>query len=264
MSKNLEGKTALITGASKGVGEAIAELLGSYKMKIGLMARSTEKLDNVAKKIQQAGGQALVLTTDLKNQHEIENALAKIKQEYGFVDILINSAGIGHRGFWNDLSLETDLETFSVNYHAPVILIRHLLPKMLTDNKGQIINVNSIAGLYSAPYQGSYAASKCALVAYVESLAFELENTKVKMSTIFPGPIDTEFLNGKNFTSFKKSPDMVSAKYIAKKIFSLIEKPKERLFIGSPAKLLATKIAFFHPRLFRKIIENKNPPPEHI
>ena len=263
MSINLKGKTVLITGASKGVGEAIADLLGQYKMNIGLMARSTEKLNNVANKIQQAGGQALVLKTDLKNQNEIENSIAKIKQEYGFVDFLINSAGIGHRGFWKDLSLETDIETFSVNYHAPVILIRHLLPDMLQENKGQIINVNSIAGLYAAPYQGSYAASKCALVAYVESLAYELGDTKVNMSTIFPGPIDTEFLNGKNFPSFKNSPDMVSAKFIAEKIFSLIEKPKERLFIGSPAKLLATKIAFFHPRFFRKIIEKKNTLPDH-
>ena len=264
MSNNLEGKTALITGASKGVGEAIAEIFGKHKMKIGLIARSAKKLNHVARKVKEAGGQALVLKTDLKNQHEIENALAKIKQEYGFVDFLINNAGIGYRGYWNDLSLEKDLETFSVNYHAPVILIRHLLPDMLSENKGHVININSIAGLYAAPYQGSYAASKSALVAYVESLAFELENTKVKISTIFPGPIDTDFLNGRNFISFKKSPDMVTAKYIAEKIFSLIEKPKERLFIGSPAKLLATKIAFFHPRFFRKIIEKKNTPPEHI
>ena len=85
----------------------------------------------------------------------------------------------------------------------------------------------------------------------------------LKYYIVITSPIDTEFLNSKNFSSFKNSPDMVSAKFIAEKIFSLIEKPKERLFIGSPAKLLATKIAFFHPRFFRKIIEKKNAPPGH-
>ena len=136
MLSNLEGKTALITGASKGVGEAVAELFGQHKMKIGLIARSQEKLNQVAEKIEKAGGQALVLTTDLRNRQEIENAVAKIKQEYGFVDFLINSAGIGYRGFWNDLSLESDLDTLAVNFTAPVILIRHLLPDMLKENKG--------------------------------------------------------------------------------------------------------------------------------
>ena len=264
MTSKLKGKTALITGASNGVGEAVAELFGRHKMKVGLVARSLEKLNLVAEKIQKEGGHALVLRTDLRNRQEIENAVAKIKQKFGFVDFLINSAGIGYRGFWDDFSLESDLDTLAVNYTASVILIRHLLPDMIRENKGQVININSVAGLYAAPYQGSYGASKAALVAYVESLAFELKNSKVQMSSIFPGPIDTEFLNRKNFTSFKKSPDIVSAKYIAEKVISLIEKPRERLFVGSIVKLLATKIAFFHPKFFRKIIEMKNAPPERI
>lgn len=262
MTSKLGGKTALITGASEGVGAAVAELFGQHKMKIGLIARSEEKLRAVAEKIQKSGGQALVLPVDLRIREDLETAITETKQKLGFVDFLINNAGIGFRGFWNDLSLQSDLDTLSVNYTAPVILIRHLLPDMLRENKGHIININAIGGLYAAPYQGAYGASKCALIAYAESLAFELENSKVEMSSIFPGPIDTEFLSKKNYATYKKSPDLVSAKYIAEKVVSLIEKPKERLFIGSVVKLLATKIAFFYPKFFRKIIEMKNAPPE--
>ena len=262
MTNKLQGKTALITGASEGVGEAVAKLFGKHRMRVGLIARSEEKLKIVAEKIEKKGGHALVLPADLRIREDIERVIAETKQKFGFVDFLINNAGIGFRGFWNDLSLESDLDTVSVNYTAPVILIRHLLPDMLKENKGQIININAIGGLYAAPYQGAYGASKCALVAYAESLAFELENSKVNISSIFPGPIDTGFLSKKNYATYKEAPDIVSAEYIAEKVMSLIEKPRERLFIGSIVKLLATKVAFFYPQFFRKIIEMKNTPPE--
>ena len=262
MTNKLQGKTALITGASEGVGEAVAKLFGKHRMRVGLIARSEEKLKVVAEKIEEKGGHALVLPADLRIRGDIERVIAETKQKFGFVDFLINNAGIGFRGFWNDLSLESDLDTVSVNYTAPIILIRHLLPDMLKENKGQIININAIGGLYAAPYQGAYGASKCALVAYAESLAFELENSKVNISSIFPGPIDTGFLSKKNYATYKEAPDIVSAEYIAEKVMSLIEKPRERLFIGSIVKLLATKVAFFYPQFFRKIIEMKNTPPE--
>ena len=101
-----------------------------------------------------------MVPADLRIRGDIERVIAETKQKFGFVDFLINNAGIGFRGFWNDLSLESDLDTVSVNYTAPVILIRHLLPDMLKENKGQIININAIGGLYAAPYQGAYGASK--------------------------------------------------------------------------------------------------------
>ena len=142
MTNKLQGKTALITGASEGVGEAVAKLFGKHRMRVGLIARSEEKLKVVAEKIEKKGGHALVLPADLRIREDIERVIAETKQKFGFVDFLINNAGIGFRGFWNDLSLESDLDTVSVNYTAPVILIRHLLPDMLKENKGQIININ--------------------------------------------------------------------------------------------------------------------------
>ena len=195
MNKSFQGKSALITGASEGVGRAIAETLGPLKMNLGLLARSQEKLEQVAETVSRAGSQAFILKGDLRDRARIESIADEFKGKFGFPDFLINNAGIGVRSYWEDTNLESELDTTKVNYIAPMILIRAFLPSMLKADKGHIININTIGGLYSAPYQGAYCASKWALISYTESLAFELENTKVSISTIFPGPIDTNFLN---------------------------------------------------------------------
>ena len=165
MKKKLRGKTALITGASEGVGRAIAEVLGRYEMKLGLVARSRDKLEEVAKKVNKSGSEALILETDLRDSSAIKDAVKKFKAEFGVVNFLINNAGIGFRDYWGNISLKSELDTMAVNYTAPVILIRSLLPDMLKICKGHIININSIAGLYAAPYNSSYCASKSALTA---------------------------------------------------------------------------------------------------
>lgn len=264
MKKHLQKKTALITGASTGVGKALAETFCGYNMKLGLLARSPEKLKTVAEHVTAAGSEALILSADLRDRKAVENAALQFKNKFGVPDFLINNAGIGYRGFWSDISLQSELDVMTVNYTAPVILIRSLLPDMLKAGKGHIININSIAGLYAAPYQSAYCASKSALLAYSECLAYELENIDVHITTVFPGPIDTDFLNGKNFENFRNSSDMVSPKNIAEIVLSAIRNPEERVFVGPTWKPLAVKIANLYPRFFRKLIEKKNKPPEKL
>ena len=264
MKEKLQGKTALITGASEGVGRAIAEALSHYEMKLGLVARSQKKLTEVAKNVDRNGSEAVILRADLRVQSEIEGIIEQINTKFGALSFLINNAGIGFRGYWGGISMQSELDTMAVNYAAPVTLIRSLLPDMLKAGKGHIININSIAGLYAAPYSGAYCASKSALTAYVESLAYELENTNVHISSLFPGPIDTRFLSYPNFENFKKSPGIVSPSYIAQKVLSVIASPRERIFIGSLFKLIAVKIANLNPRFFRKVIEKKNKPPKNF
>jgi len=262
--EKLLGKTALITGASEGVGQAIAEAFSRYNMKLGLLARSQDKLDQIAETVNRNGSEAIILKADLKNRPAIEDAIEKFKGEFGVLDFLINNAGISVRGYWSNISLDSELDIMAVNYAAPVTLIRAVLPDMLKSKKGHIVNINTIGGLYAAPYNGAYCASKWALLAYVESLAYELESTNVHISSLFPGPIDTRFLSNPNFENFRKSPNIVSPNYIAQKVLSVIDSPKERVFIGSLFKLLVVKIANFNPRFFRKIIEKKNTPPQKL
>jgi short-subunit dehydrogenase len=264
LKKKLKGKTVLVTGASEGVGKAVAQVFSHYEMKIGLIARSHDKLAEVAKNVEQNGSEVAILKTDLRVQSEIKKSVDECNNKFGVVNFLVNNAGIGFRGRWGDISLESELDTMAINYTAPVTLIHSLLPDMLRINAGHIININTIGGLYTAPYNGAYCASKSALLAYVESLAYELENTSVNISSLFPGPIDTKFLNNPNFTDFKKSPDIVSPNYVAQKVLSVIASPRERIFIGSLLKFFAVKIANFNPRFFRKIIEKKNKPPVNL
>lgn len=264
LEEKLKDKVVLITGASKGVGMAIAERLSSYAMKIGLLARSTQQLNYLQKQINAAGSEAMVLCADLRNQADIERAVFMFIEKFGTPDFLINNAGIGTRGFWEDISLERELEITDVNYKAPLILMRLLLPKMLIAGRGHIININTIGGMYPAPYQGAYCASKAALLTYVTSLAYELEHRNIYMTSIFPGPIDTNFLDNANFEGFKKSKEIISPYELADKVLLVINQPKERVFMGSFLKLFAVKIASLHPRFFRRVIEAKNSPPQRL
>src|SRR3990167_552547 len=116
MQSKLKDKTALITGASRGIGKAIVEELSRYSMKLGLLARSEDQLNNVAKYVSDSGSEAFVLKADLNNLKDIEKVAGVFKQKFGAPDYLINNAGIGARGFWIDLSLDEELEITTVNY----------------------------------------------------------------------------------------------------------------------------------------------------
>ena len=180
------------------------------------------------------------------------------------MDFLVNNAGIGARGFWKDLRYETEQDIMRVNYLAPVFLIRLLLPTMLDQGRGHIININSAAGLYSSPYLGAYCASKSALMAYSSSLSYELESTSVRLTNICPGPIQTEFLDGPNFENFKKAPDLVTPEWVADIVLSVIDKPVETVVVGTWVRRLALKVAAMAPQFFRGIIEKKNSPPASV
>lgn len=265
MKDKLQNKIALITGASKGIGRAISEALSSHNMKLGLMARSEEKLKEVAERVNSAGSEALVLSVDLKDQKAIAEAVCELKQKFGLPHFLINNAGVGVRGLWNDIPLDSELDVMAVNYTAPVILIRLLLPGMMQADRGHVININAIGGIYAAPYQGIYCASKAALLAYSSSLAYELEKTNVNISSvILSGPVDTDLLNATNFQSFKNFKGVIAPELVAESVLSVIQTPKETVCVGPSWKLLLARISNFRPGFFRKLIEKKNTPPEQL
>jgi len=262
LSKILVGQTALVTGASKGIGRAIAERLSQYKMKLGLLGRSTERLEEVAAVARENGSEPLGLTVDLTKRKEVEHVVLQFKDAFGAPSILINNAGIGDRRYWMDHSIDNDLDMMAVNYSAPILLTRLLLPDMLKNKfGGRIININSMAGLYTSPYTGAYCASKAALLAYFTSLAHEMKSTPVTISSIFMGPVDTDFISQPGFECFKNKRSMLKPADMAEKVMNTIQYPKERVFVGSLTEFLATKIVGLNPVFFRGAIESRNPPP---
>ena len=265
MYGKLRGKKALITGASKGIGRVIAEELSSYGVKVALLARSKDKLDDVVERITRSGNEALALKSDLRDKASILSAIIEYKKQFGSLDFLINNAGFGVRRLWQDIPLNMELEMMAVNYLAPVILIRHFLPDMLHRDTGHIVNINSFAGIYSAPYQGAYAASKSALVSYATSLAYELEKTNVHISSVFLGPTDTEFIRSahdEDWVDNHKKSKLNTTKNVAKVVVSTLVNPKESVVVESPLMLLAARLTNLNPRLARKLIEKKHTPPK--
>jgi short-subunit dehydrogenase len=198
MRKKLEsyqGLTALVTGASSGIGRALALRLAGRGARLALLARREAELAVVAAAVRQAGGEALVLPCDLGDRGRIEAACARALESLGSVDLLVNNAGYGgHRLFleWDADDME---RVMRVNYLGSLHVTRCLLPAMAERRRGWIVFVSSVAGRIGTPGESAYAASKFALTGLAEALSVEVEDAGVHVLTVFPGVIDTPFFD---------------------------------------------------------------------
>ena len=229
------GKTALITGASSGIGAAAATSLAAKGLKVILVARRQEKLAQLAREISALGGQALVMPADLSTPQGVDQLVRDLFQKGISVDVLVNNAGFGWYGYYSDMSFATAQEMLQVNVSAVIQLTRLLLPGMLERRSGHIINIGSIAG--SMPNQGVaiYAASKAFLDAFTTSLHRELRGSGVQVSVVRPGPVKTEF-----FQTARTLPEggsvpaerfAVSAERVAGSIVHLLDHPRRVVFV---------------------------------
>jgi short-subunit dehydrogenase len=189
------GKTALITGASSGIGEATAYKLAAKGMRVLLVARRVERLEQIVAKIKQDGGHAEVIKTDLSRERQRQNLFKKVTTKFGNLDILINNAGLGWYGYTADMPWKTAEQMLQVNIGAMVQLTLLFLPEMQKRNAGHIINISSIAG--KMPNQGisMYGATKSFMDSFTTSLFRELKGTHVHVSVVRPGPVTTEFFD---------------------------------------------------------------------
>lgn len=196
MSAALEEKVVLITGASAGIGEALAIALSQQfpGIRLVLAARRAERLAVVAEQCEKAGAEVQVVPTDLA-QPEQAIALAEAAlQAFGRVDVLVNNAGYGQMGPVELLSHEAMQQQFSVNLIGPIALTRALIPAMRSQGGGRILNISSLGGRLAFPFVGLYSASKFALEGISDVLRMELEPFNIQVSVIEPGPVETEFV----------------------------------------------------------------------
>lgn len=189
----LQGKTALVTGASSGIGAATALRLARGGMNVVLTARRLEQLERVAAQIDAAGGRARVAPADLAQPEERRGLLARVRREFGAIDVLVNNAGFGWYGYAAEMPLELAAQMLRVNVEAGTHLTLALLPEMRARGSGHIVNVSSIAG--NLPSQGVtlYSATKAYLNAFTAGLVRELRGTGVAVTAVLPGPVDTAF-----------------------------------------------------------------------
>ena len=187
----LEGKTALVTGASSGIGYAIARRFGDEGVHVGLVANSQlEKAEELADKIVADGGDAFAVRANLTDVEDIGRLVATALEKLGHIDILVNCAGVFYIRLLGELSEDEWDTTLDVNVKGPFFLTQKVVPHMVEQNAGNVIFVGSIFGPRGVPGAASYGASKAALHGLTECLAIELAPT-IRVNAVAPGNIDT-------------------------------------------------------------------------
>nr|WP_237535746.1 SDR family oxidoreductase [Streptomyces sp. SID3343] len=188
-------RTALVTGASSGIGAAMARMLAARGVTLVLVARRTELLDKLAAELRAAHGiKAVALTADLTDPgqvHEVEELIAG--GEYP-IELLVNNAGIGNTGAFVEQTAQAAHDRILLNTVAPTRLCRAALPAMLEARRGGILNVSSLSCRLPSPHLATYAATKAFVTSFGESLAAELRGTGVRVTTLLPGLTRTEII----------------------------------------------------------------------
>jgi NAD(P)-dependent dehydrogenase (short-subunit alcohol dehydrogenase family) len=189
MTNSLNGKVAVITGASKGLGKAMALALAAAGTKIALVSRDKAKLDEVAAEIQSAGGEAAVYIADVTSEADVARLGSEIA---GPIDILINNAGINIRKNLVDFTLEEWSSVQNANVTSVFLMCRQFIPRMTGRGYGRIIGMASIMAHISLAQRTAYSTSKTALLGMTKALALELAAEGITVNTISPGPFATE------------------------------------------------------------------------
>jgi short-subunit dehydrogenase len=233
----LKDKVVLITGASSGFGEDAAVLFAREGCKVVLAARRMDRLQNLAARIQDEGGEAIAIPVDIVDPADVRNMAETAYDLYGQIDILFNNAGIGRVDWFENISIERDIATLiQVNLIGLMQVTRTVIPGMLKRGQGHIINMASIAGLIASPLITSYAASKHGVRAFTDALRREVTPLGIKVSGIYPGPASTEFGRhiGKS-GAYQSARTLIrgrmTSEYVAKRVVDVAKHPRRSLII---------------------------------
>ncbi|MEH7342434.1 SDR family oxidoreductase [Bacillus sp. JJ1532] len=189
----MKDKTILITGASRGIGKAIALACSSNGATVILAGRDIEKLEEVSQEIKRNGGKAQKLVFDLLDEGSIQKAIATILNQVGNIDVLINNAGLGHWSKIHETSVEVWDQVINVNYRSTFWMCKYLLPHMYENKKGHIINISSVMTSRSMGNFAAYISSKAAVDAFTRCLYAEAKPHNVKVTLLSPSQVDTNF-----------------------------------------------------------------------
>jgi short-subunit dehydrogenase len=251
MGKHLEGAVALVTGASAGIGLAASQKLVARGARVALVARTADKLEQVARELGPERAAAFALdVSDLGALRELPDRVAA---RFGRLDVVINNAGTNHRGEVAHVPTEALEAIITTNLTAPIVLMRAALPRLLEAPAGHVVNVASLAGMVPLPHEAAYCASKAGLRAFTRALADELRGTRVRASLVSPGPVDTGF-----FGDVRTVPDLVfsqpmsTAAQVADAVLAVLGSGEVERAVPGPSGVLAT-MGYVFPSLRRAL-----------
>ena len=191
---SLAGKIAIVTGAGRGIGRAVASHLAECGCRIVLAARTLTQLEQVQQEIVTSGGEAIAIPADLTRDDEIQRLVEETQQRLGPPDILINNAGWGKRAPVVKVSPEDLDQTLQLNLRAPIILAQAFVPGMIEKGEGAVINIGSVSGKTGEANGAAYSASKFGLIGFTQSLYEEVREYGIKVAVILPGFVDTPLI----------------------------------------------------------------------
>ena len=226
LRERVSGRAVVITGASSGIGEALANRLGDAGAKVLLAARSADKLEEMKQSIEARGGTAFVYPGDLSDAEDTQRLIATVLAEHGHVDILVNNAGISiRRSVARSYDRVHDFErALALNFLGAVRLIMGFLPGMRAEKRGQILNVSTIGVQVNVPRYGAYIASKAALDAFSRVLAVEALKDGVKVTTIYMPLVKTPMM--KSTTIYDAFPMRTAEQAADLVVDGIIHQPK--------------------------------------
>jgi 3-oxoacyl-[acyl-carrier protein] reductase len=222
----LKGKKVLVTGASRGIGKAIALRFGLAGADVAVTARNHADLTEVANEISDMGGNCLVVPSDLRSPDSITNLVQVVQKQFESLDILVNNAGVGVWGPIGEITLVQYDEMFDVNMRAVFLLTQAVLPTMIARESGHILNIASTSSRWAYAEGTAYCASKFAVLGFNEALAKELRTTGVRVTAICPGQVNT-YLGGSGPEDWEE--DMLNGDDVAELALQAVTMPSHAI-----------------------------------
>lgn len=257
MRRDLSGKRAILTGASSGIGRALAMELGAAGVRLALFARSTDKLNATADEIQAKGGTALAVPGDVTSPDDRERLVRTAVGAFGGLDLLINNAGIASWGHFATSTEEINRKILEVNFFGPVELTRLAMPHLTEGDQPAVVNVTSMTGRRGMPAWPEYSASKAGLVGMSEAWRGEFARFGVDVITIVPGLTKTNLNNSLLRRDGRADlPEGMPPETVARRIVEAIRTNAVEVVIGGEARKILLMNKFF-PRLLNLLVSRK-------
>jgi short-subunit dehydrogenase len=258
-------KSIWITGASSGIGKALAIEWAKYKTKLILSDRDIDKLSEVKINCEEKGAECLAIPFDLTDPEAIIQAAKKVKESFSTIDILVNNGGISQRSLAIETPVSVDRKIMETNFFGAITLTKEVLPLMKQNQSGHIVVISSVVGKFGFPLRTAYSASKHALQGYFESLRAELNSDNINITIVSPGRINTNIsfnaINHEGKIHGIMDPGQakgISAEKCAKKIILAVKKNKKDILVARGESLMVY-IRKFLPSIYYKMATRVSP-----